>query len=185
MAGTKNSGGRNKIPAAAHVLRGTFRKDRHAEDADVNAPSGDPVPPVALSGHAKAEWDRMVSRLTSTHTLSIVDDAALYQYVRLFEETESVREDYDRLRKMSQTLMKMARKLEGGDLVEALGKITALEHQMGRQTIRLRQGHMAIRQYLVEFGMTPSARTRVKTVGGGAEIPQSRVDQFRRSKRGA
>jgi P27 family predicted phage terminase small subunit len=184
MAGNKNSG-RRKLSASAHILRGTFRKDRHGEDESPEPPLGAPAPPVDLKGHAKAEWERMVARLDTVHTLSVVDDAALYQYVRLFEETECIREDYDRLRKLSGTLMKMARKLQGGDLVEALGKVTALEHQMGRQTIRLRQGHMAIRQYLVEFGMTPSARTKVKTLGGGAEVPQSKVDLFRRSKTGA
>lgn len=46
------------------------------------------------------------------------------------------------------------------ELVDALGRITTLEHQIARQTVRLRQGHLAIRQYLVEFGMTPSRRGR-------------------------
>lgn len=185
MAGTKNSGGHNKLPASAHVLRGTFRADRHANDATPEPPKGKPTPPMPLTGHAKAEWARMVERLSQNGTLSIVDDAALYQYVRLFDETECVREDYARLRKMSGTVMRLAKKLTGAELVDAIGKVAALEHQMSRQTIRLRQGHMAIRQYLVEFGMTPSARTRVKTLGGGAETPQSKVDRFRQAKTGA
>ena len=33
--------------------------------------------------------------------------------------------------------------------------------QEARQGVQLRQGSRALRQYLIEFGLTPSARTRV------------------------
>ena len=56
-------------------------------------------------------------------------------------------------------------------LAEAIKKIVDLEQILAKQTTQLRQGHMAIRQYLIEFGMTPSARTRVKLPAGGAKKP--------------
>ena len=49
--------------------------DRHAGGDAPDPPKGTPTPPKPLSGEAKAEWDRMVGRLTQNGTISIVDDA--------------------------------------------------------------------------------------------------------------
>ena len=59
-------------------------------------PEGVPTPPVELSGEALAEWGRMVDRLRQTRTLSTVDDAVLYQYSRLYAETEALAADQAR-----------------------------------------------------------------------------------------
>lgn len=104
----------------------------------------------------------MIVRLERSKTLAIVDDAALYQYVQLFAETEEIKLDSLRLRALSEKLQKIARKLQGLELVEAITKIVDLQYIIAKQSTQLRQGHMAIRQYLVEFGQTPSSRTRVK-----------------------
>lgn len=181
MAGNKNSGGSNKLSTNAHVLRGTFRADRHAGDTTPEPPKGRPEPPIPLVGAAKAEWTRMLDRLEKNNTLSIVDDAALFQYAELFGETQEIKTDNSRLRKMSVTLMAMVKRLQGSELVETIGRIVDIEHELSRQATKLRQNRMALRQWLVEFGMTPSARTRVKQNAGPA-APKSRVDQFRQSK---
>ena len=46
--------------------------------------------PKALEGDALEEWDRMIHRLEVSRALSTVDDAALYQYCRLFAETDAL-----------------------------------------------------------------------------------------------
>jgi len=186
MPGVKGrSGGRNKLSAGAHVIKGTFRRDRHGDDSTPEPPKGRPEPPMALSGTAKAEWNRMVDRLTQNGTLSVVDDGQLFEHCQLFEETQALREGYTRLRKHSKAVMRIAKTLEGQQLIDALKQVTAIEHEIARLSTKLRQGHLAVRVFLVECGLTPSARTRVKVIGGGAETPQSKVDQFRRSKGGA
>jgi P27 family predicted phage terminase small subunit len=162
MPGTANSGGRNAKPPKVHLLQGTFQRVRHAGHDVPEPPPGRPTPPKPLTGVAKAEWERMVARMEQSKTLSIVDDAALYQYVQLHTETEAITEDAARLQRLSADLKRAARKLDGTNLVEAIGRIVELQRIIAKQTQQLRQGHMAIRQYLVEFGMTPSARTRVK-----------------------
>ena len=144
MAGNANSGGRNKKAAHIHLVNGTFRPDRHNPTEDVQAPSGTPEPPSTLSGDALAEWQRMVDRMVRANTISAIDDAALYQYVELFAETEAIKKDHSRLRRMSADLMKLARKLEGRELVETVTKILGLEGAIARQTQQLRQGHMAL-----------------------------------------
>lgn len=170
MPGNANSGGRNRKSTTLHLLQGTFRPHRHGGVETPEPPQGKPTPPGVLSKVARAEWDRMVARLEQTRALSIVDDAALYQYACLFGEVEEQKGEAARLRKLSKDLKDQAGDLDGEQLVEAIGQIVTLQHLINRQTTQLRQGHMAIRQYLVEFGMTPSARTRVKLpAGAGGE----------------
>jgi P27 family predicted phage terminase small subunit len=117
-----------------------------------------------MGGHAAAEWDRMVARLELSQTLSIVDDAALYRYCSLCGETEDVR---DARRENTALIVTLQAAIARNDtapevdlsLFESLVKLRQLDM---KYVGALRQGHMAIRSYLVEFGMTPSARSRVK-----------------------
>ena len=105
----------------------------------------------------------MANRLELNRTLTKVDDAALYQYAQLFAETEAIQEDNADTRRLYAKLMKtITKKLTGKDLVDAVAEVVKLQGLISKSTQQLRQGHMAIRQYLVEFGMTPSARSRVK-----------------------
>src|SRR2546423_15523177 len=91
MAGTSSSGGRNRKSAQQHRLEGSYRADRHAAGGEApDPPKGRPTPPAGLAGVALEEWRRMVDRLQLAKTLSLVDDAALYQYCCLFAETEAV-----------------------------------------------------------------------------------------------
>lgn len=185
MAGNKNSGGRNKKAAHLHVVGGTFRADRHDAAGDVVVPAGTPDPPKTLKGEALAEWQRMVARMVTVNTVSTVDDAALYQYCKLFAETEALEADRETGRKMTLALRRQTQKLEGAELVEAITQIVKLKLLEGKIAVQIRQGRMALRQYLVEFGMTPSARTRVKpNKGAGAAKPQSKLAAFFASKGG-
>ena len=110
MPGTSNSGGRNAIGPTSHVMRGTFQRSRHAGHAVPEPPRGTPEPPEPLTGKAKAEWGRMVGRLTLNGALSVVDDAALYQYVKLYAETEQIDADQHENRKLSRLLKKAVTK---------------------------------------------------------------------------
>lgn len=167
MAGTKSSGGRNRKSRALHVIQGTFQPSRHTSATDIEAPRG--VPSARdLAGEARAEWDRMVERLTAIGTLSTIDDAALRRYALLHAETESLTAEHRRLGQLSAKLMKEARRLEGAELTAAIGGIVALEKLQARLLPQLRQGSMALRQWLVEFGLTPAARTRVKASSASA-----------------
>lgn len=173
MAGNSNSGGRNAKPKSMHVVQGTFRADRHAGIETPEPPVGTPEPPKPLKGDALAEWKRMIQRLSTSLTLSIVDDAVLYQYAMLFGETEAVVRDQAENRRLSDLLKKTVQKLDGTDLVQAISNIVELRKGISKQTTQLRQQRMAIRQYLVEFGQTPAARTRVKaTVDASAKEPK-------------
>lgn len=179
MAGVKGqrSGGANKKPTHLHVIQGTFRKDRHAVP-EARAPQGTPVPPRKLSVAERAEWDRMVARLQDAGTLSRLDDAALLQVVALHAEVEALRADQVRRRAMVARLEKAARDLTGEALLEATGQIAALEGLLSKGAVQLRQGHMALRAWLADFGLVPAARNRVKPVT--ADAPDSTADAKQR-----
>lgn len=179
MAGVKGqrSGGHNAKTPDQHRTDGTYRPDRHGESEGPEPPQGLPKPPKALSKGAKAEWDRMVKRLETSRTVSVVDDAALYQYVNLFEETEVVKSEAIEARKLSKQLKRAAQKLDGQQLVDAIDRIVELHKMVAGYAQRLRMQRTALRTYLVEFGMTPASRGRVR-VAKDAEKKGSKLLAF-------
>ena len=185
MAGTSSSGGRNAKSRREHALAGTGRKDRGTKTTPTSAdapdpPVGRPRTPSWLTGFALVEWERMVIRLEGAKTLSTVDDAALYQYCCLFAETEAIgvahRTNVALVEKLQIVIDKLT---DGEQIVRAIESIVQLKKLEVKATAQLRQGHMAVRQYLVEFGMTPAARGRVKVTDATptAEDPFAEFDE--------
>ena len=173
MPGTANSGGRNKKSPRLRVLQGTFRPDRAGHETP-DPPQGVPTSPKRLTGDASAEWKRMIGRLEKSGTLAVVDDAVLYQYVRLFAETEASvtrqAKNEARAARLEQEIEK--HDLEGGEFVAAVRAIADITKAISRAEGHIRQSRLAIRQYLVELGQTPSARTRVRAATGAANDPE-------------
>lgn len=176
MSGTASSGGRNKISRADHELAGTLRKDRHGAagggEEPPDPPKGRPPTPPELAGHAREEWHRMIDRLEASRTLSLVDDAALYQYCCLFGETEDLQDSH----RENAALVAILRATTLSD--EVFAQLVTVKQMDAKLTTQLRQGHMAVRSYLVEFGMTPSARARVKVPPAPvADDPMAEFDE--------
>lgn len=179
MAGVPGrSGGRNAKPVKDHLLKGTFQKVRHGGVKNPEPPDGIPTPPKPLAGDTKDEWGRMLTRLTSSKTLSTVDDGALYQYCCLFAETEAIAvtqaETAATIDLLEENLC--GPKEEREDLLQVAQEITKLRQLEARYTTQIRQGRMAIRAYLVEFGLTPASRGRVKIADKPDADPFSEFD---------
>ena len=182
MAGNQHSGRRGNT-TQAHIVKGTFRKDRHGEQVTPEAPKGRPKRPKRLQADAMAaqEWARMVARLEELGTLTVVDDAALYQYCRLFAETEQHAVTQAEVSASVQILEENIGDLKGADQMAAFQEIAKMRKLAASYATQIRSGRMGIRQWLVEFGLTPSARSRVKLP---PSKPASKVDQFRNAKAG-
>ena len=91
-----------------------------------------------------------------------LDDAVLFQYVQLYAETEALAADQARTAELIDRLDSEIDALpqnERGSLISDLIKLKQIEARYPNQ---IRQGRMALRQFLVELGMTPAARGRVK-----------------------
>lgn len=177
MAGTSSSGGRNRKTSQEHRSRGTYRGDRHGAGESPTVPVGVPSPPKDLDGEARAEWERTVQRLQVMGTIATVDDAALFQYVSLFAETEAIAVKQAHTSELIDKLEDAItgdgerRGLEDADLVMAIQQIAKLKQLEASATTNIRQGRMALRQYLVEFGLTPASRSKVLVPAKGEVDP--------------
>lgn len=104
----------------------------------------------------------MVQRLETVGSLSTVDDAAIYQYAQSFAETEDLALARLETAASIGIVEENLADLKGADLVQAFQEITKLRQLESSYIGKIQAGRSKLRQWLVEFGMTPSARTRVK-----------------------
>lgn len=128
-----------KKPTALKVLHGTFRKDRALHNEFV-PPPGAPVCPPWLNPAAKAEWARIIPELAAHGLLSVIDGGALEAYCSNF--ALAVR--YQRIADRAPLI-----KTRFGDHVPNPASAAARKHWA------------LARQFATEFGLTPSARTRI------------------------
>lgn len=168
-----NAGGNARKSRAAHERSGTYRKDRHADLKNPEPPLGRPEPPVSIDEIARGEWDRMMVRLEQSQSLSVVDDAAIYQYCQLYAETEAVKVQQVEAVASVDILEQNLSDVKGEDVVQLFGQIVILRKLISKCTDQLRQGRVALRQFLGEFGLTPASRGRVKL-----PAKQEAVDEF-------
>lgn len=162
MAGTANSGGHNAKTREELARSGTLRKDRHGDMKSPEPTAGRPEPPKELSKAAQDEWDRMIWCLEDMGTLCKVDGQALYQYCSLYAETEAVAERQENLALAVERLEENLADFKGEEFLKLIQELTQQQKLVSKCTDQLRSGRAAIRPYLVEFGMTPSSRGRVK-----------------------
>lgn len=104
------------------------------------------APPAWLEGAAAAEWRRLAPVLFRLGLLTEIDDAALAQYCELWA----------RWRQAETALRKHGMVIAGNKGTPVLSPYVAIANRALSQ----------MRALLIEFGMTPSARTRVKTDAG-------------------
>lgn len=171
--------GRPPKPSALKVLEGTDRPDRANPD--------EPRPPIVTVGerpptwmrdrHARAYWRELVPILSGARMLALTDTTALailakaYGRWRHYEDfIERNGETYD---------SKAPAKTPDGAAVTAapIGMLrprpeVAMRDKAEDRLVRL----------LIEFGMTPSARTRVSAL---PELVGDPTEDFLRGRRGA
>ena len=152
--------GPKPLPAAIHQLRGTFRADRHSEPP---APtSGLPPCPAHLSLTTKREWKRVLSELGPIGLATKLDRSALAAYRQVY-----------------------ARWVETEEQIKTHGVLVKGSKGYPVVSPYLQVANKAIQQMrmlLAEFGMTPSARTRVSATAfeDGEDDPLAEFDPPRR-----
>ena len=147
--------GRRPAPTHLKLVTGNPGK-RRLNPAEPRPASGLPQPPAELSDDGKTEWRRVAGRLHALGLLTGIDRAALAAYCQA----------WGRWRQAERALAQMA----------------ALDPVTGALMIKTKEGN-AIQNPLVgvankamadmvryagEFGMTPSARSRVQADGAAA-----------------
>lgn len=133
--------GRRPEPTAGKVLRGTFRADR-ANAREPRPQRGAPQPPKHLSGDSLREWERLVGELDAMKVLTTADRGIL----------EVAASSWAEWRQAERAIARhglLVRGAKGGRV------------RNPAQAIR-REARLAYQRALIELGLTPAARARVK-----------------------
>lgn len=148
--------GRKPSPTALKVLRGNPGKRRM--NADEPQPEiAVPVAPATVTDEALAEWNRRAPQLVRIGILTEIDMPAFTVYCTSW-----------------QRYVDAQRKLVAlGDVVKSPSGYPIQNPYLAIANKALHQ----CQQFWADFGMTPSARTRVTVRKGAA--PTSRLEQFR------
>lgn len=140
--------GRKPLPNELKVLTG----QRVRGSRGTNSGGGKPTCPDFLDDAAKAEWKRVVSRLDELGILGTIDRAALAAYCVAYSRWLAAEEKVQRFGTV----------MQGRDGGMFQNPYLAVANRAMEQMVRL----------AAEFGMTPSARTRVK---GAEQAPAPRL----------
>lgn len=149
--------GRRPKPAEMHTMAGTWRPDRHAPPAIGAQRAPEAVLPRHLSGDAREFWTRHAVRLRAAGLLD-VDSAPAFE--RLCQVWAEVR-GYDAY------LAEHGTTYETGSMVRTRPQV-ALRSEADKR----------LRQYLIEFGLTPAARTKVPRAPVDTDAPDDPIDRY-------
>ena len=154
--------GRNKKTVKEHKLKGTYQPCRHGGQTNPDPPPGRPSLPEPLEGRALAMWDQTVGHLEVSKSLSAVDALSIYELAVLHAETEALAEQRDLTLAAVDRLEENQGDIGQDDLLAFFQELGKMRRLAASYSTQVRQGRMAIRQYLIEFGLTPASRGRVK-----------------------
>lgn len=145
--------GRKPKPTTLKLLDGNPGK-RSLNDREPQPPSGEPELPPELDDEARAEWKRVITELRDMGLLYRADRAALTAYCVA----------WSRWRRAEAQVKKF------GEIVKSPEKGFPMKSPY--LTIA-DQSLETVRKFLVEFGLTPSSRSRIRlppSLDGGDEF---------------
>jgi P27 family predicted phage terminase small subunit len=131
--------GRKPKPTALKILHGTNRRDRARDEPTPKRKI--PKPPEHLTPAALAEWKRIAPELHELGLLTELDRAALAAYCQTYARWTEAEADVAKV----------------GRLVRTNAGEAVANPNLAIADRALKQMH----QFVAEFGMSPSSRTRV------------------------
>lgn len=143
--------GRKSTPKALQQLRGNPRKLRINAPADPAFETAIPAVPEYLDGKALEEWYRITEELSAKQIITTVDKSILGVYCQAVGELHRHTE---------------AKALEPDVIISTRGI-----PQMNPRIREIRNLRIEIAKYSSELGMTPTARNKVRMVGGNKSKP--------------
>ncbi len=107
--------------------------------------------PAWLSREAKAEWRRIVPHLDAVGLLTIVDRSALASYCQAFAELV-----------VATKLLEKEGRIVDVDVFNKADDCTGTVRKLHPAVKLQRDAFASVKQFLGEFGLTPSSRTRLQ-----------------------
>jgi P27 family predicted phage terminase small subunit len=141
--------GRKPEPTTVKLLRGA-RMDR-VNELEPPPPPGQPEPPEHLDNIAKAEWTRIAGILSRMGLLSHAEGPALMLYCEAYSKWLRARGE----------IVKRGMVIER-DILNSNGHKTGTRLFANPAILIEMQAMRLMKDLLVEFGLTPSSRARVK-----------------------
>jgi P27 family predicted phage terminase small subunit len=158
--------GRKPIPTHLKVITGN-RGKRPLNAAEPTPEQVIPPVPVHLSDEAKAEWERVAVELQQLGLLTRIDRAALAAYCQAYADWVEAEAQIKRFGKVIKSPMRTVtrRARDGSEITETSGGYPLQSPFLAIRNKALELMH----RFAVEFGMTPSARSRVSANGQAFE----------------
>jgi P27 family predicted phage terminase small subunit len=143
--------GRRPLPTAVKKLRGNPGK-RKLNDKEPSPRSGDPVMPRGLSKEAAKEWRAIVPELREMGVLTKIDGKALAAYCHSYARWMEAEEEIRRVGIVVQEPI----------WDQTSGRLMGVKFKKNPAVTISETAMKIMKSFLVEFGMTPSSRSRVR-----------------------
>lgn len=140
--------GRKPTPTHLKLIKGNPGK-RSLNPNEPKPELARPMPPTFLSDDAKVEWGRVVDRLFELGLMTDLDRAALAAYCQAYGRWAQAERALAEMGRQDQLTGALMIKTKNGNAIQNPIVGTA-NHAMAEMM-----------RYATEFGMTPSARTRI------------------------
>jgi P27 family predicted phage terminase small subunit len=137
--------GRKPIPTAIQKMNGAYKIHPHRENKnEPQPPAMTPTRPDWLDAHAVEAWDHFSEILEEMGLLSVADEAALVQLCTAFSMWRTA------IEKVQEIGLLTVRETSNGKVIER-----------NRYELIARDWFDRFLKMLVEFGLTPSSRSRI------------------------
>jgi len=145
--------GRRPLPTNLKKLRGNPGK-RKLNDAEPDVNQKAPEMPPDLPELAQKEWTSIVPRLMQLHVLSDVDGKALAAYCFAYARWHEAEQEIERLGII------VEEPILGGPIENR--EIVGYKYKRNPAVSISHDALKLMKTYLIEFGLTPAARTRLR-----------------------
>jgi P27 family predicted phage terminase small subunit len=140
--------GRKPTPTALKLVQGN-RGKRAVNKAEAVIALSEPTPPSFLCDDAKVEWGRVCSVLYAAGLMTELDRAALAAYAAAYGRWAQAERAINRMAAKDELNAALMIKTSNGNAVQ--NPLVGIANKAKSDMVR----------YAAEFGMTPSARSRV------------------------
>lgn len=151
-------------PTELKLLTGTYRPDRDNKNTPKPEISGEvPAPPSYFDNTAKKEWKRLAPILHKLGLLTVADYAMFEAYCLSYGRMVQAQKDLKKAKAMT---------------YEYINKAGAKNIVPRPEIAMIQKESIIIKTLCAEFGLTPSARTRMEVPDFGGGGPAKETDEF-------
>jgi P27 family predicted phage terminase small subunit len=150
---------RKAVPTALKIIAGNPGR-RPLNENEPEFQPGIPESPDGLNDDAKKEWDRMVKVLFNAGVMSEADRSAFTSYCQAYGTMMQAEREIHEMQK-SGDINGLLQYLDNGRIVE--NPLLSIARKARSEVVK----------YAIEFGMTPSSRSKITAmkIGGKKENP--------------